>query len=96
MRKKHVPQRLCVVCRQPADKRSLLRFVRQPEGQVELDPTGKMPGRGAYLCLRPECQGDRRKWQKVAKSLKTNINNATACRLEEQVQQVLSLRGGGD
>ncbi len=53
-RVKHVPQRTCVGCRQTLAKRSLIRIVRTPEG-LRVDPTGKVPGRGAYLHDRREC-----------------------------------------
>ena len=48
-------QRTCVACRASADKRSLHRIVRAPDGTVRYDPTGTAPGRGAYLCGRPDC-----------------------------------------
>jgi uncharacterized protein len=54
-RPRHVPQRTCVACRQVRPKRELLRIVRTPAGHVELDPTGKKPGRGTYLCARRSC-----------------------------------------
>ena len=47
-KRKHIPQRTCVGCREVLPKRSLIRIVRTPEG-VQIDPTGKMAGRGAYL-----------------------------------------------
>jgi uncharacterized protein len=53
-RRKHVPVRTCVVCREKAGKRQLTRVVRAPEG-VQVDPTGKMAGRGAYLCDQSVC-----------------------------------------
>jgi predicted RNA-binding protein YlxR (DUF448 family) len=43
-----VPQRTCVGCRIVQPKRSLIRVVRTSEG-VQVDQTGKLPGRGAYL-----------------------------------------------
>lgn len=46
----HAKQRTCIVCRKTDTKQSFLRVVRTPEGQVELDPTGKKNGRGAYVC----------------------------------------------
>src|SRR5215469_671186 len=52
---RHVPQRTCVACRQVRPKRELIRVVRTPDGHVELDPTGKRSGRGAYLCARRSC-----------------------------------------
>jgi uncharacterized protein len=44
-----------VACRQTDAKRGLLRLVRTADGRVELDPTGKRNGRGAYLCHNPQC-----------------------------------------
>jgi predicted RNA-binding protein YlxR (DUF448 family) len=58
-RRRHVPQRTCVVCRRQVDKRRLTRVVRTPEDGVVIDPTGKRNGRGAYLCDQVEC------WEKV-------------------------------
>ena len=52
---KKIPMRQCVGCREMLEKRSLVRIVRSPEGEVSLDPTGKKPGRGAYLCKSAEC-----------------------------------------
>lgn len=54
-RTRHVPQRTCIVCRQVRPKRELIRVVRTPTGHIELDPTGKKSGRGAYLCARRSC-----------------------------------------
>lgn len=61
-RRKHVPQRTCVVCRETTDKRQLTRLVRTADEGVIVDPTGKRSGRGAYLCDRPAC------WDKVLHS----------------------------
>jgi predicted RNA-binding protein YlxR (DUF448 family) len=47
-RRRHVPQRTCVGCRQVLAKRDLTRVVRGQEGVV-IDPSGKAPGRGAYV-----------------------------------------------
>lgn len=50
-----IPQRSCISCRKVFDKKDLLRIVRTPEGEVMVDPTGKMSGRGAYICRSAEC-----------------------------------------
>ncbi len=50
------PIRSCVVCRTTQQKRELTRIVRTPDGRVVIDPTGKLPGRGAYLCASEECR----------------------------------------
>ena len=49
------PDRLCVGCRQLHPKGELMRIVRDAEGAVTYDPTGKSPGRGAYLCPSVDC-----------------------------------------
>ncbi len=54
-RPKKVPQRTCVGCRAVKPKKELVRIVRTPEGDVEIDPTGKRSGRGAYVCPDPRC-----------------------------------------
>ncbi|MCL4804348.1 MAG: YlxR family protein [Anaerolineae bacterium] len=54
-RKRHVPQRTCVVCRRQVDKRRLTRIVRTLGDGVLVDPSGKRGGRGAYLCDQPAC-----------------------------------------
>jgi len=73
-RPKHVPRRTCVACRETDAKRGLIRLVRTPEGTVEVDPTGKRNGRGAYLCARLSC------WQDALKKK----------RLEQEFEQPLS------
>jgi predicted RNA-binding protein YlxR (DUF448 family) len=73
-RQKHAPRRTCVVCRETLPKRQLTRLVRTPEG-VRIDPTGKLAGRGAYLCDQAAC------WQKAAqgdalgRTLKTELTD---------------------
>jgi predicted RNA-binding protein YlxR (DUF448 family) len=52
---RRVPARMCVSCRTSSEKRELIRIVQTPEGKVEVDETGKRPGRGAYLCRRQSC-----------------------------------------
>ena len=55
MKAKKIPMRMCVGCREMKPKRELIRVVRSPEGEVSMDPVGKKPGRGAYVCRNPEC-----------------------------------------
>jgi predicted RNA-binding protein YlxR (DUF448 family) len=52
---KHIPQRTCVGCREVQGKRQLVRVVRQADGHVRLDVTGKAPGRGAYIHAHGSC-----------------------------------------
>ena len=80
-RVKHIPQRTCVGCRVVLAKRQMLRIVRSAEG-VQVDPTGKLAGRGAYLHDKRSC------WERglkgaLAHALKTELSNDDRVRLEE-------------
>jgi hypothetical protein len=77
-RPKHVPQRTCVACRTTGAKRGLVRVVRTATGTVEIDETGKKPGRGAYLCKTPEC------WEKALKSKMLEYALKTAVSMEDK------------
>ena len=69
MKKK--PQRSCVSCRTVRDKNELLRVVVTPDGEVAYDLTGKLAGRGAYLCRNEECiTAELKKAAKLSKGLK--------------------------
>ncbi len=52
---KKTPERLCIGCQTVHPKKELVRIVRSPEGVFSVDFKGKMPGRGAYVCCKPEC-----------------------------------------
>ena len=74
------PQRSCVACHETGDKRTLIRLVRSADG-VKVDSTGKMPGRGAYLCQRPECWRDALKKNRLDAALKTRLSPDDRLRL---------------
>ncbi len=73
MRKKHVPMRTCVGCRSTKPKRDLVRVVRDPDGKVGIDLTGKRSGRGVYLCAAEECLQKAVKGRQLERSLETKI-----------------------
>jgi predicted RNA-binding protein YlxR (DUF448 family) len=72
-RPKHVPQRTCVICRSERGKRELVRIVRTPAGAVQVDPTGKVAGRGAYLCKAQPCWNAPGFAQRLNAALKTTL-----------------------
>jgi predicted RNA-binding protein YlxR (DUF448 family) len=85
-RPKHIPQRTCVGCRETLPKRSLVRVVRRLEG-VQVDPTGKLAGRGAYLHDRRSC------WERglkgpLAHSLKVTLSPEDVDRLRQFMQSL--------
>ena len=52
---KSIPLRMCCVCRESKEKKELLRIVKNKDGEIFIDPTGKANGRGAYICPSSEC-----------------------------------------
>lgn len=52
---KKIPLRMCLSCRERREKKALVRIVRTMQGVLEVDPTGKKAGRGAYVCPSWEC-----------------------------------------
>ena len=61
MKTKREARRMCTGCGEMFDKRTLIRVVKSPEGEVSLDLTGKKNGRGAYVCNNLECLKKARK-----------------------------------
>ena len=80
------PQRICAVCRESKPKRELIRLVRDPQGNVSVDSTGKKSGRGAYICNNPECLKRARKQRSLERSLKVKIPDD----LWEQIEAALA------
>ena len=66
---KKVPERKCLGCNLRRPKNELVRVVRTPDGGVVLDKTGKLSGRGAYLCPDAKCLMKAKK----QKRLETNL-----------------------
>lgn len=73
-RPKHIPLRTCVACRQERGKRDLVRIVRSSAGGVYVDPTGKLAGRGAYLCRCRPCWERALQGQRLGAALKTTLS----------------------
>ena len=92
-RPKHVPQRTCIACRATEAKRGLVRVVRTPEGRVELDPTGKKNGRGAYVHESRGCWDEALKRGRLAHALKVTV---PAEDLERLKAHAASLDGAAD
>ncbi len=76
-KQKKVPLRQCIACRELKEKKTMLRIVRDREGKISLDFTGKAAGRGAYVCDSATC---------IAKVKKSRLlDRVFACRVEESV-----------
>ena len=80
-RRRHVPQRSCVVCRTTSDKRRLTRIVRTPDEGVHEDPTGKRSGRGAYLCDQVICWDRALAGDALDRALRTTLTEDDRARI---------------
>ncbi len=90
---KPIAQRTCVACRQIKAKRGLVRLVRTPEGNIEIDSTGRRAGRGAYLCPARECWEAALKGNKLEHSLRISL---TRDNREQLIKQGKDLLKGAD
>lgn len=87
VRKRKTPQRKCVVTNETMDKDDLIRVVRNKEGEVFVDPTGKLNGRGAYLMRRLDVIEKAEKNETLNRHLKTKVDEAIYTELKELVEQ---------
>lgn len=85
---KHVPTRTCVACRKARPKRELIRLVRITDGSISVDDTGKMAGRGAYLCPALECWATGLKGGRIEHTLRTSLNQANREQLLQYVENL--------
>ena len=78
---KNIPLRKCLGCDEMIGKKGLLRVVRTKDGRITLDTTGKMSGRGAYICSDKEC------FEKAVK--KKSFERALKCEIPQEVYESL-------
>lgn len=83
-RRKHIPQRTCVICREKDAKRQLTRIVRTENGIV-IDRSGKMNGRGAYLCDQASCWERAVNTDILGKALRMTLTAEDRQRLQQAI-----------
>ncbi|MGQ9474063.1 MAG: RNase P modulator RnpM [Candidatus Caldatribacteriaceae bacterium] len=95
MRVKKIPIRMCLGCRERKEKKELIRIVKTPQGNIEIDLTGKKSGRGAYVCPQLKCvELLRRKDLSLAFRLEIEENEFTVLR-EMLFEHLKSPQEGG-
>ncbi len=72
---KKIPQRTCMGCNEKKDKNQLIRIVKNKDNEIHVDKTGKMEGRGAYICNDVKCLEKVIKSKRLERVLETNISN---------------------
>lgn len=88
MKNKKVPMRQCVGCRELKNKKDLMRILRTPDNNVIFDDTGRMNGRGAYICPSVECLKKARKTKAIERSLDISIPDEVYDAIERQMSEL--------
>lgn len=79
--------RMCIVCREHSDKKTLVRIVRNKNGEIFLDKTGKANGRGAYVCTSAECVEKLKKTRTLNRAFKCEIPTEVYDMIGEQIER---------
>jgi predicted RNA-binding protein YlxR (DUF448 family) len=74
MRQRKIPLRKCVACQEMKPKKQLIRVVRTPQEEIQIDQSGKKAGRGAYLCAQVSCFKLAQKSKAFDRALKQNVS----------------------
>ena len=83
---KKIPQRQCMGCRERKAKKELIRVVRGIDGTVSLDFSGKLNGRGAYICPQMDCLKKAQKAKSLERSLEAQIPDSVYERLAKEME----------
>jgi predicted RNA-binding protein YlxR (DUF448 family) len=84
-KKRKVPLRKCLGCNEMKPKKELIRIVRGPEGNVDIDKVGKAPGRGCYICPSLTCLEAAIKAKRVENALEVPVNPDVFSKLRAQL-----------
>ena len=85
MQTKRIPLRKCTGCGEMKPKKELLRIVRSPEGNISCDATGRLPGRGAYICPKAECLRAAHKAHRLERAFECAVPAEVYDRLEKEL-----------
>ena len=86
LKKRKIPMRMCVGCREIKPKAELMRVVKPQDGDCAIDRTGKAPGRGAYVCESAECLKKAQKTKALERALEAKIDDAVFEQLASQIR----------
>ena len=86
MQKKKIPLRKCTGCGEMKPKKELVRVVKTPDDKVLIDLTGRLNGRGAYICPKAECLKIAKKSRRIEKSFQMQIPDEVYNKMEEELK----------
>lgn len=82
---KKIPQRTCIGCNVKKNKNELMRIVKNKNGEIKIDKTGKLDGRGTYICKSEECLSKAIKNKRMAKTFETEIENSIYENIKKEI-----------
>lgn len=85
MKQRRIPLRTCVITKEQLPKQELLRIVRTKEGEILVDETGKINGRGAYIKKDLEVLEKAIKGKVLEKKLEIKIDDS----VYEEIKKVI-------
>ena len=86
MQQKKIPLRKCTGCGEMKPKKELVRVVKTPEDEVLIDLTGRLNGRGAYICPDEKCLKIARKSKRIERSFQMQIPDEVYDKMEEELK----------
>ena len=89
MNQRKTPMRLCLGCNESKDKRELIRVVKNKEGEIFIDKTGKANGRGAYICNSSDCLEKAIKAKRLSRAFSAEIPTEIYDKLREEIKNEL-------
>ena len=96
MQNKKIPMRRCTGCMISKPKKELLRIVHTPEGEIKVDVTGKLNGRGAYICRDAGCLETAVKAKRLNREFEMTIPDSVYDELRKTLVELATAAGGGN
>ena len=88
MKPRKIPTRMCVGCREMKPKPELIRVVKTPEDDIKLDGSGKLCGRGAYICKSEECLSKAEKINALGRAFEKSVPSEIYEKLREELKGI--------
>ena len=85
MSAKKTPMRMCTGCREMKPKQQLIRIVKTPDGEIKLDNTGRLNGRGAYICKSADCLKKAQKAGALSRAFETDVADEVYAAIEREL-----------
>ncbi len=85
MSAKKTPMRMCTGCREMKPKQEIIGIVKTPDGEIKLDTTGRLNGRGAYICKSADCLKKAQKAGALSRAFETDVADEVYAAIEREL-----------